>query len=126
MLKTIATISTAAIILTGCISSPTPAPYDWRRFVVPLANNEYRTDAQSPNEARANELALKAAYSACEPGRPIIIEQTTTRKGLMTEEISAVYEVAHNAANLLGQWSPSLNDEEFSAEWLFRCDTPAI
>jgi len=126
MLKAIITTTIAALFLTGCASKPEPTPYDWRRFVVPIANNEYKTDAQSPNEGRANELALKAAYAACDPALPVILEKTTTRSGLMSAKTSAVYDVARDAANILGHWSPGLNDEEYSAEWLFRCDKKTL
>ena len=121
MLKTTAALLFTAA-LSGCSSTPAPAPFDWKTYVVPMADSEFKTDVQSPDENTANEYALKAAYGACSPGRPVIIERTTSRTGLMGEKTAAAYEVARNAAAVLGHWSPGLNDEEYSAEWLFRCD----
>ncbi len=124
VISKIACITTVAT-LAGCSSNPAPPPqpFDWKRFVIPIENSEFKTDVQSPDESRANEVALKAAYGACEPGRPVILERTTTRSGLMGETTAAVYEVAHQAANLLGHWSPGINDEEYSAEWRFKCES---
>ena len=125
-MKKAITATAAAIILTGCTSTPTPAPYDWRPYVVPLANSQFVTDVQSPDKSTANEYALKAAYGACEPGKPIIHQRSTSRTGLMSEKTAAVYEIARNAANILGHRTPSVNDEEYSAEWVFSCDPVAI
>jgi len=114
-------IGIAAIVtLSGC--STTPKPFDWKEFVVPVENGEFVTDVQHTEKSEAHRYALKAVYGACENQRPVILSQETTRTGLLSEKAADIVDRAHYAGAVLGQYWPSINDEEYSAEWLFRCD----
>jgi len=122
MIKTALTLA-ATLTLSACISQPAPQPFNWQKFVLPLDNNEYLTDVQSPNKNRAGEIALKAAYGACTGSRPIFLSQTITRTGTMGETTSDLYNIARNAAATLGEWSPNLDNTEYTAAYKFKCYT---
>lgn len=118
MFKITATLA-AILTLSACASQP--EPFDWRTYVLPLENNEYITDAQSHDKNHARETALKAAYGACDDTRPVFIDRSLTRTGLMSETTSAVYNLARNAATLLGEWTPGIDNTEYTAAYKFKC-----
>lgn len=113
----------ALVVLTGCAGNQTTAPADWHDYVIPLENSEYITDVQSYDKNRAAGFANKMIWEACDHynKQPNVIEQNITRTGVMPEKVADTYEVVRSVTKSMGKWTPSANDEEYTAAFRFKC-----